>query len=192
MNDIIQASINHFQHDLEHLEINIVEEKKGLFGIGAHMVAEVSLKNDPVKSGLEYLQQLMKDLGIEASIDIITDENFLTYNIKSDNNGFLIGKNGKALQSLQTLVNQVVGRQSKVSMKVKVDVDSYRLKQIQRLENLANKVAQEVVKTKIAAKLDPMNAFERRTIHQTLSSWDNIQTVSEGVEPNRYLIIKSR
>ena len=75
-------------------------------------------------------------------------------------------------------------------LKVLVDIGSYKENQIKKLEALAKKTAKEVLHSKIDAKLDPMNAYDRRIIHNTLSDWKNIQTVSNGVEPNRYLTIK--
>jgi spoIIIJ-associated protein len=132
----------------------------------------------------------MHDLNLKGNVAVSTDEKTVTYNLTSDNNGFLIGKNGKTLQSFQTLAGQVVNQFSEKPMKIIVDVDSYRMKQIQRLEFLARKVAKEVIQTRIPAKLDPMNAYERRIIHQTLTDWAQIQTISEGVDPNRYLVIK--
>jgi len=190
MDDIIRASTNYFHHDSEHLDIKIIHEKKGLFGIGAHIAAEVSLKVDPIQMGLEYLQQILIDLNLTATIDVIREDKGVTYNINSDNNGFLIGKNGKALQSLQLLVQQAVGRHANSFLKISVDIDAYRRKQVQRLEQLAHKIANEVIQTKIDAKLDPMNAFERRIIHQTLANLPHIKTLSTGEEPNRSLIIK--
>ena len=190
MDDIIQEAKDFFHHDQEHLDIQVLEERKGFFGFGAYISAKVTLMIDPIEEGKKYLLTLINSLNLNGDITIETQGKSIIYNLTSDNNGYLIGKNGKTLQSFQTLTQQVVSRYSDTSLKVIVDVDFYRKKQHQRLEALAKKVATEVRQTKIPAKLDPMNAYERRLIHQTLSSWGQIKTVSEGVEPNRYLIIK--
>ena len=79
---------------------------------------------------------------------------------------------------------------TKTHLKVLVDINSYKQQHNQKLEYFACKIAKEVTQTKIDAKLDPMNAYNRRLIHQALSDWKHIQTVSEGVDPNRYIIIK--
>lgn len=190
MNDVIQAAQDYFQHKPDKFIINVLEEKKGIFGIGAHVSAEITLQLDPLEEGKKYLEQVLSDLNLTGTVEVETAGKNVTYRLMSDNNGFLIGKNGKALQSLQILVTQLVNQHTEDSLKVTVDVDNYRKKQRQRLEFLAKKVAKEVSRTKIDAKLDPMNAYERRLIHQTLSKWENIQTKSEGEDPHRYLIIK--
>ena len=171
MNDILIAAKNHFHQDQQHLIINVLEEKKGIFGLGAYIKAEVSLNLDPIEEGKKYLLQLLNDFNLTGTVEIIPSKQSITFNVNSDNNGLIIGREGKTLQSIQVLTSQVVN-------------------QFKKLEALAKKTAKEVLHSKIDAKLDPMNAYDRRIIHNTLSDWKNIQTVSNGVEPNRYLTIK--
>ena len=71
-----------------------------------------------------------------------------------------------------------------------LDVENYKDKQQARLERLAKSLAREVVKTKIEVKMDNMNAYERRIVHSILSNNSKVQTISEGEEPNRHVIIK--
>lgn len=189
MDDIIKAAQDFFQHDQQYLEIEVLEQRKGLFGIGAYISAQVTLNIDPVEEGKKYLQQLMEDLQITGTVTVTQHGKTVTFNLSSDQNGILIGKNGKTLQSFQILTQQVVNRYAASYLKINLDVDNYKEKQAKRLEMLAKKIAREVVLTKIPVKLDPMNAYERRIIHQTLSKWENIRTTSEGKEPNRYLVI---
>ena len=190
MDDIIRDAQKYFHHDQDYLDVQILEEKKGLFGIGAYISAEVTLNIDPIEEGKKYLLKLIHGLQLTGDVTVEASNKATVFDLSCDNNGFLIGKNGKTLHSLQVLTQQVVNRYSRTSQKIIVDVDSYKKKQNQRLEFLAKKIAKEVSKSKISAKLDPMNAYQRRIIHQTLSSWDQIQTVSEGEEPNRYLVVK--
>jgi len=187
---IIQAAQDYFHHDQKYLDVHILEEKKGLFGFGAYISAEVTLSIDPIEEGKKYLHDLIQSLHLTGDVAVEKNDKVITFNLSSDSNGYLIGKNGKTLHSLQVLTQQLVNRYSENPCKVIVDVDYYKKKQVQRLEYLARKVAKEVIKTKIPAKLDSMNAYQRRIVHQTLSSWDHVQTTSEGEEPNRYLIVK--
>ena len=102
----------------------------------------------------------------------------------------IIGREGKTLQAIQTLTSQVVNQYTKNHLKVLVDINGYKQQQNQKLEYFARKIAKEVTQTKIDVKLDAMNAYDRRLIHQTLSDWKHIKTVSEGVDPDRYIVIK--
>ena len=190
MDDIIVAAQNHFHHDQQHLTIHVLEQRKGIFGLGAYVKAEVTLNLDPIEEGKKYLLQLLHDLCLEGSIEVISTKQSVTFNIDSNNNGMIIGREGKTLQAIQTLTKQVVNQYTKNYLKVLVDINGYKHKQNERIEHLAKKVAKEVLQTKIDAKLDPMNSYDRRLIHQVLSDWKHIKTVSEGVDPNRYIIIK--
>ena len=190
MDDIIVAAQNHFHHDQQHLTIHILEQKKGIFGIGAYVKAEVTLNLDPIEEGKKYLLQLLNDLCLEGFVEAISAKQSVTFNIDSNNNGMIIGREGKTLQAIQTLTSQVVNQYTETHLKVLVDINGYKHKQNQKIEYFAKKIAKEVLQTKIDAKLDPMNSYDRRLIHQVLSDWKHIKTVSEGVEPNRYIIIK--
>ena len=190
MNDILIAAKNHFHQDQQQLIINVLEEKKGIFGLGAYIKAEVSLNLDPIEEGKKYLLQLLNDFNLTGTVEIIPSKQSITFNVNSDNNGLIIGREGKTLQSIQVLTSQVVNQYTSKHLKVLVDIGSYKENQIKKLEALAKKTAKEVLHSKIDVKLDPMNAYDRRIIHNTLSDWKNIQTVSNGVEPNRYLTIK--
>ena len=190
MNDILIAAKNHFHQDQQQLIINVLEEKKGIFGLGAYIKAEVSLNLDPIEEGKKYLLQLLNDFNLTGTVEIIPSKQSITFNVNSDNNGLIIGREGKTLQSIQVLTSQVVNQYTNKHLKVLVDIGSYKENQIKKLEALAKKTAKEELHSKIDAKLDPMNAYDRRIIHNTLSDWKNIQTVSNGVEPNRYLTIK--
>lgn len=192
MEEILHAATTYFHQDSQQLDIKVIEQKKGLFGLGAKITAEVSLIIDPIKEGEKYLQQFLSDMAMTGDVEILHEGSRLCYNVKSSNNGFLIGKNGKGLQSLSVLTGQVVNMHAEKPFKVIVDVDSYRKKQVQRLERMAERIAREVVLTKIDAKLDPMNAFERRIIHHALSKWPEVKTVSTGEHPNRCLVIKCK
>lgn len=190
MNDILIAAKNHFHQDQQQLIINVLEEKKGIFGLGAYIKAEVTLNLDPIEEGKKYLLQLLNDLNLTGTVAIESSKQSVTFNVNSDNNGIIIGREGKTLHSIQVLTSQVVNQYTNKHLKVLVDIGSYKENRDKKLEIFAKKTAKEVMHSKIDAKLDPMNAYDRRIVHHILSDWKNIQTVSNGVEPNRYLTIK--
>lgn len=102
MNDILIAAKNHFHQDHKQLIINVLEEKKGIFGLGAYIKAEVSLNLDPIEEGKKYLLQLLNDFNLTGTVEIIPSKQSITFNVNSDNNGLIIGREGKTLQSIQS------------------------------------------------------------------------------------------
>ena len=107
----------------------------------------------------------------------------------SDNNNILIGHNGNTLRALETIVSQKIQVEIGVHFVVSLDVENYKDKKIASIERLAKRVAREVSKTKVAAKLENMNAYERRIVHNILTNFKGVTTQSEGEEPNRHVVI---
>ena len=165
--------------------------KSGLFK-NKKIEIEVVEKREVVKYIKEFINKLLKDLGFSAQIEMQMKENVPMYIIYSDNDGLLIGKNGKNLKALYTIVNQHINKELGSNFKFNIDINSYKEKHEKSLEILAKKIAKEVATTKIEAKLDSMNSYERRIIHNTLTNNKKVYTESEGEEPNRYVIIKPK
>ena len=109
-----------------------------------------------------------------------------------ENNAILIGKNGKTLESINLILKQSLYKELGFYFNFILDAGEYKIKQQKNIERLAKQVAREVYNTKIPAKLDPMNAYERRIVHTILSDNDKIITESEGTEPNRCVVIKAK
>jgi spoIIIJ-associated protein len=137
----------------------------------------------------------LKQNHIKGQIEKRVRGEVVEFDIHAENeNGFLIGKNSRYLVSLQTLVSVIVNLYyTKEDQKiVKVDVGGYKKKREMQLEAMADRIAREVNSTKVAVKIDSMNAYERRIIHNKLSESKNVKTRSEGEEPNRYLIVEPK
>lgn len=149
---------------------------------------EVVVKSTEVKSG-DFLDGLLKITNLNAEIDKVEDSKYITYNITGENLNELIGYRGECLNAIQYLANVIEMRNNRDSKKIRIDVENYREKREGILVNLANRVARKVIKTNHQAKLEPMTANERRIIHAALTDNENVETVSKGIEPNRYLII---
>lgn len=168
---------------------NFEESKSGLFkGITYKLKV---IKNEEVASYLrDYLQELTKNMGIDVSFETKIRGEQISIKMYSDNNSILIGKNGKTLSALQTILRQKVYNQIEKYPYIILDVENYKEKQQQHLERLAKRLAKEVQKTKIDTTMENMNSYERRIVHNALANFKNISTVSEGEEPNRHVIIK--
>ena len=110
--------------------------------------------------------------------------------ISSDDMGKVIGKNGKTLESIQKYLKQSISAQTGMYVNIILDIENYKEKQNYFLERDVKKIARQVTLSKIDVKLDPMNSFQRRIVHNALSKFDYITTESVGVEPNRCVVIK--
>ena len=182
--------------ELQEVETNLIIKeletiKGGLFK-SPKVEIEVIEKREVVKYIKDYIVKLLKDLGFQANVEIKNKETVPTYTIYSDNDALLIGKNGKNLRALSTVLNQHIVRELGKSYKFIIDINSYKEKHDKSLEILAKRIAREVASTKIEAKLDSMNSYERRIIHNTLTNNKKVYTESEGEEPNRYVVVKPK
>lgn len=167
------------------------EEKGGLFK-GKKVEVTVTKKSDINEFIKDTLLKLVKDMGFDAQIESKVRDDILNITIHSDNNKVLIGRDGRNMQALSTIVKQIVQNEIGVYYKFNLDVGEYKLKQQKRLEMMAKKVAREVAKSKVEVKLDPMNSYERRVIHNILNDDRYVYTESTGEEPNRCVVIKIR
>ena len=140
-----------------------------------------------VKSFLSNLTNLM---GLEVTFESKIREGQIYIKMYSDSNAILIGKDGKTLASLTLIVKQMLSVKFNIYPHIALDVENYKEKQERRLIRLAKQIAREVTKTKVDVKLDNMNSYERRIIHNTLTNHKYVTTISEGEEPNRHIIIK--
>lgn len=181
---------------LQEVEENLIITEKeatkaGLFK-SKKIEIEVIERREVVKEIKEYLSKLLKNLGFTANIELTIRDNIPTYTIYSDNDSLLIGKNGKNLHALSIVVSQYIKKEIGESYKFIIDINSYKEKHEKSLESLAKRVAREVAETKIEAKLDSMNSYERRIVHNALTNNKKVYTSSEGEEPNRYVVIKPK
>lgn len=188
---ISNATID-LQETQDNLIIKELEEIKGGLFKSKKVEIEVIERREVVRYIKEYLQKLLKDLGFTSNIEIKNKEEVPTYTIYSDNDALLIGKNGKNLKALSILTSQHLLNELGRNFKFTIDINSYKEKREKSLESLARRIAREVATTKVEAKLDSMNSYERRIIHNALTNNKRVYTESEGEEPNRYVVIKPR
>ncbi len=167
----------------------ITEEKVGLLKSKRYVLEFVKI-SDVADYGKSLLVTMLKSLNINAHIETNIRNGFIKYEIHSDNNSLLIGKNGSNLSALQTLIRQMIFNKLNLFPNIVLDVENYKQKQNYFLIKKAKKLAREVTLTKTDIKLDPMNSFDRRNIHEALQNFKYVITESEGEEPNRYVVIK--
>jgi spoIIIJ-associated protein len=178
------TAIEEFQVGPQYIKINVLEERDTSVRVEALMADDLKVIIH------DYLDAILKQFDMKYSIKTSRNDRGLTFIIETENNPVLIGRDGKTLSALQSLCKQISYIFSDEPENITIDVGGYKEKRILQLEILATKTAKEVAKSKIEAKLKPMNSYERRIIHAKLSEWRDVETVSEGEEPNRYLVIR--
>lgn len=168
---------------------NYEEQKGKLFKSGSFNV-NVYLLTDICSYLKDYLKKLTSDMGIDVNFESKIRDKNIEITMISDNNPILIGRNGQTLKALECILMQVVNKETSKHVRVSLDVEGYKEKQIKRLERLAINLAKECVKTKTDVHMDSMNAYERRIVHNKLTDFKGVKTESIGEEPNRHLVIK--
>ena len=172
----------------ENLYIKEIESSTKLFS--KKSVIQVIKKDDVVTYVKNLVKDIINDMGLTANMEIKKREDALVLTVYSDNNAILIGKDAKNLKALTTIIKQSVCKELDENFKFVLDVAEYKQKREWNLEKMAKQIAREVAKTGVEAKLDPMNSYERRIIHNILTNNKKVYTQSEGEEPNRYVVIK--
>ena len=172
----------------ENVSIKILEEKQGL--LKKITKIEVILVQDIISFIKDTINKIISLINIETNLEVRRREKTIEIKIFSDHNPLLIGKDGKNLSSLQNIIKQIVNQQVSDEYKVILDIENYKERKTTNLERTARRIAREVAKTKVEAKLDPMNSYERRIIHNALTNNKYVYTESVGEEPNRCVVIK--
>lgn len=189
LEELITESLASLELKEEEVIINKEEIKSGLLKKTNYKISIYTL-TDIQNYVKEYLVKITKLMGLDVTFESKIREQQIIIKMYSDNNSILIGKDGRTLSALNLIVKQLLSNNYKIYPHIVLDVENYKEKQELNLERLAKKLAREVVKTKVDVKLDNMNSYERRIIHNTLSNNKKVSTISEGEEPNRHVVIK--
>ena len=189
-----EEAVNKAKIELQELEenliIKVIDEKKSLLSKKCEI--EVIEKREIKNFIKEKLVNILREMGYQAEVEIQVKQDIPTYRIYSNNDSLLIGKNGKNLEALQIVLRQIVNTETGINYRFFLDVSDYKEKNEHHLEVLAKRLAREVATTKIEVKMDSMNSYERRIVHNVLTNNKKVYTESVGEEPNRCVVIKPR
>lgn len=137
-----------------------------------------------------FLTGLLEQMGVEATITVgPRTENGIPVTLDGPKLGAVIGHRGETLDAIQQLTNYTVNRGRTHRVRIHIDAENYRAKREESLRRLASKVAAKVVKYRRNITLEPMNAYERHVIHETLQDYPDVITYSTGTEPNRRTVV---
>ena len=151
---------------------------------------KIAMVEERAKVFLRDVFQSMNLGEVEITSKYNTSDGSLEVDFEGEDMGILIGKRGQTLDSLQYLTSLVVNKGMPNYIRVKLDTEDYRRRRKETLENLARGIAYKVKKTRKPVVLEPMNPYERRIIHSALQGNKFVETVSEGEEPYRHVVVK--
>lgn len=213
-NEAIENGLKQLKVSKDKVEVKVLEneEKRSFFSILAPRVVKVELtlkedvkgakiqekreiklteqEQEKAKENIEkFLKDFIKNLPEDTKYEISTEESGLKVSLTNDNLGYLIGYRGETLYALQSIMTAIAGKGIEQKVRVILDIEGYKAKREKTLEDLAQKVAKTVIRTKKPIKLEPMQAYERKIIHSKLQQNSRVETTSVGEEPHRRIIV---
>ena len=217
LGDAIEKGLKELKATKDMVEIKIIEEekKRSFYSILAPRVVkvEMTLKDRPekeekavtrkkraVNKNLDEIEKVSEEIKkffnsiLEKNIkcDVQVKDFSIYVKIDGEDINNLIGYRGSTINAMQTIASAIANKNSTSKIIVIVDVGNYKEKREKTLEELAEKIAQRVIKTEKSVTLDPMLAYERKIIHTKLQDNDKIKTFSKGEEPRRRVVIALR
>ena len=136
-----------------------------------------------------FFEELGKSLGTEIDYKIEKNQYGLNVDLHGENIGFLIGYRGETLYAFQSILSSIASKGLDLRVRLILDIEGYKAKREKTLEDLAQKIARTVVKTRREVTLEPMQAYERKIIHSALQNSTKVTTRSIGEEPRRRVVI---
>ena len=218
-NEAIEKGLKQLRVSKDRVEIKVLEneEKRSFFSILAPRVVKVEMKLKEDKNEKKekkeikpkkvieltkeekqiakenikkFMDEILVQLPENTVYNISESELGINVEITNSNLGFLIGYRGETLYAMQNILSAIAGKSIEKKVRVILDIEGYKEKREKTLEELAEKVAKTVIRTRKPIKLEPMQAYERKIIHSKLQQNDKVETESIGEEPNRRIIIK--
>jgi spoIIIJ-associated protein len=140
----------------------------------------------------EIVDRITREIGVRCSIEVVESDEEIRVTCEGGELGLLIGKHGQTIDAIQYLANAILFRDRDDRKPVVVDAAGYRARRQATLDALALRSAEQAAATGQRVELDPMTAVERKIVHEKLKEDPEVETLSEGTEPNRYVVIIPR
>ena len=216
-NEAIEKGLKELNVSRDKVDIKVLEneDKRSFFSILAPRVVKVEMKikeniNTPEKREIkpkrefilskeeqekakqnveEFIKDFIKSLPENTKYEIEKTKSSINVSINNQNLGYLIGYRGETLYAFQNILTAIAGKGIDNRVRVILDIEGYKAKREKTLQELAQKVAATVIRTRKSVTLEPMQAYERKIIHSKLQGNDKVETMSIGEEPNRKIVI---
>ena len=144
---------------------------------------------DPPEALEELLEEIVEGLGLDAEVDVAQKDGVLTGRVEGEDVGLFIGRHGQTIDAVQHLAQRIVFPDGPSTTRVVIDANGYRERRAEALRGEADDAADEAISSGKPVDLDPLPPFERRIVHEYLRERGDVETHSEGNEPERYLVI---
>lgn len=170
-------------------DIEVTEKKKEHVKEQTIDIKEVKKdKKDISETIQKKAEELLENIGLvlKVEVDRLSDRNYLV-NLYGEDNGIIIGKKGKTLNSFEYLLNSTMK-----DYRIEVDVEGFKAKRTETLRELGKKMAEKALKSGKPVRLNPMPPRERKIIHEVVNKYPELDTYSEGRDPKRYIVIKRK
>jgi spoIIIJ-associated protein len=138
---------------------------------------------------IELLEEIVDGLGLDADVEVDESDGVLTGRVEGEDVGLFIGRHGQTIDAVQHLAQRIIFPEGPSSTRVVIDANGYRERRTEALQADARDAAEEALSTGGPVALDPLPPFERRIVHEFLRERGDVETHSEGNEPERYLVV---
>lgn len=179
--------------EAENLDVEVLEISKGIFkkrlvkvrvyydGHAEKTISKLEPQDEFEQEIIEFLENLISKMGYQSTVFIVAREDKkLSIEVDTEDCNILIGKKGKNLDALQLLVNVFCSKLGRRDTKIIVDIEQYRKRREDYINDIALKAGESVRKTKGTRLLEFMNPYERRLVHTALNDQKDLETISEG------------
>ena len=206
--EAVEAALAELGVSEQEAEIEVLQEPRtGFLGLGAQeAIVRVRVREaredlgeeeleEQAEIAADFLEELLRKMGIEATAEPTLEDGTMYVDVEGEDEGdaaILIGRHGQTLESLQDLTRLVVTKRTGERCRVVVDVEDYRRRRRDRLVALAREVARRVQRTRREEELEPMNAYERKVVHDAVAEIPGVTSTSRGEDPDRRVVIRPR
>ena len=176
----------------EQSEKSLTENTETIAAVEAKATKTVVNNDEAVKMAKDFLMKIFAAMKIQVVMEkfVSKEEGSVTFKLHGADMGILIGKHGQTLDSLQYLTNLVANKNSAERIRVMIDIEDYRERRAHTLTRLALRLAERVKRSGDRVVLEPMNPHERKIIHMALQNDNRVNTLSEGEDPYRRVVIE--
>jgi spoIIIJ-associated protein len=144
---------------------------------------------DPLEALEELLDEIVEGLGLDVEIEVEEDGGVLSGRLTGEDLGLFIGRHGQTIEAVQHLAQRIIFPDGPSPIRVVIDANGYRERRAASLHAEADEAADEAIRSGEPVELDPLPPLERRIVHEYLRERGDVETHSEGNEPERYLVI---
>lgn len=176
----------------EQSEKSLTENKETIAAVEAKVTKTVVNNDEAVKMAKDFLMKIFAAMKIQVVMEkfVSKEDGSVTFKLHGADMGILIGKHGQTLDSLQYLTNLVANKNSAERIRIMIDIEDYRERRAHTLTRLALRLAERVKRSGDRVVLEPMNPHERKIIHMALQNDNRVNTLSEGEDPYRRVVIE--